>query len=198
MFSKAFIEKYGDLLFSELAKRSDKFLHYYRLHSDDKGVSDINQWLQEQASSPAAKAVVESEGWKQFSDNPDVLVRKVLIWVRANIQYKRDQEVHQMPEYWQTVDETLELRTGDCEDGAVLTLLLCYLSGVRASQLILRWGSVVGGGHAYIVYIREYDGLEVILDWCYWFTSIIVKLRKWFHLEKNYLDVWGNARIKNE
>jgi hypothetical protein len=46
-------------------------------------------------------------------------------WVKINIKYKSD------PWYdpWQTPEETLSLRTGDCEDSAILWLYLCSENG---------------------------------------------------------------------
>lgn len=51
------------------------------------------------------------------------------------------------------------------------------------------------GGHCYIVYTRYYDAVDVVLDWCYYFTPLIIKLRKWFGLEESYLELWGQAWV---
>ena len=45
-------------------------------------------------------------------------------WVGTNVQYKSDSEVHGENEFWQFPNETIPLRTGDCED---FSLLLCSL-----------------------------------------------------------------------
>jgi len=70
------------------------------------------------------------------------------------------------------------------------------LSGIDMSKVHLTWGKVIGGGHAYITYFRSYDGVEVVLDWCFYFTALVVKLRKWFGKEDKYLDVWGRAWLE--
>lgn len=45
-------------------------------------------------------------------------------WIGNNIEYKYDNDVHEISEYWQLPRETLSLRTGDCED---FSILLCSL-----------------------------------------------------------------------
>jgi predicted transglutaminase-like cysteine proteinase len=45
-------------------------------------------------------------------------------WVGNNIQYRSDSEIHGERDYWQFPNETIQLRTGDCED---FSLLLCSL-----------------------------------------------------------------------
>jgi len=42
-------------------------------------------------------------------------IQQVSIWIYINIVYQADKK-----EYWQSPNETLELRTGDCEDFAIL------------------------------------------------------------------------------
>ena len=42
------------------------------------------------------------------------------IWTRRNITYKDDYEMHGVKDYWQTSEETLLSRMGDCEDFAIL------------------------------------------------------------------------------
>lgn len=41
-------------------------------------------------------------------------------WIHNNIKYTDDKEVWKKSDYWQSPTETLELRTGDCEDFAIL------------------------------------------------------------------------------
>ena len=45
-------------------------------------------------------------------------------WVGTNIRYKNDPEIHGESDYWQFPNETIPLRTGDCED---FSTLLCSL-----------------------------------------------------------------------
>jgi len=62
---------------------------------------------------------------------PFTLVHWIAIrdWVGKNIKYVEDSDSHGMVEFWQLGRETLESRTGDCEDFAIL---LCSL--LRADE----------------------------------------------------------------
>jgi len=51
--------------------------------------------------------------WMKFRD-----------WVGNRIEYKQDSEIHREMEYWQFPNETIQLKTGDCED---FSILLCSL-----------------------------------------------------------------------
>jgi predicted transglutaminase-like cysteine proteinase len=46
--------------------------------------------------------------------------RKISDWMRANFEYRTDSFLHKQPDYWQTPQESLALRSGDCEDAAFL------------------------------------------------------------------------------
>lgn len=46
--------------------------------------------------------------------------KKLWWWMFQYLKYTRDMDNQGVQEYWQTSDETLFLRTGDCEDYSVL------------------------------------------------------------------------------
>ena len=196
-YSRKVIEKFGKWLFPELAKREPKFTSLWRLKSTDKRYTDVNDWLLEQSNSPLAQQIVYDNNWLDIEDL-DKRMYAIKKWVRKNITYVSDTKSMKMPEYWKTVDETLSSRTGDCEDGSVLMIIFASLAGIPHSQVKLVWGSVIGGGHAYIVYRRRYDAVETVLDWCYWYTDILITAMQWFGLDKKYLDIWGSARLPIE
>jgi len=50
-------------------------------------------------------------------------------WVANNIEYCVDNDVHGVPEYWQFANETLMLKTGDCEDFSILLCSLLLANG---------------------------------------------------------------------
>jgi len=196
IWSEKLIEKFGNTLFPALAEKRRKLKKFWSI-SSGTGRVDVNEWLKGQLDSTMAQAVVADNGWNESKDY-DYVMHQILKWVKGNIAYKTDIVVHSKSEYWQTAEETLQLCTGDCEDGAILILTLAYWSNVPMCSLELTWGRVVGGGHAYIVYTRFFDGVEVVLDWCYWYTSLIIKLRKWFGLEESYLELWGQAWVDHD
>jgi Transglutaminase-like superfamily len=72
-------------------------------------------------------------------------------WVADNIDYKSDQE-RWRGDYWQTPEETLSYRTGDCEDFSILLCSLLRTYGIAAERVFVTLG-VDGSddGHAFLI-----------------------------------------------
>ncbi len=80
-------------------------------------------------------------------------------WVAANIEYKSDEEQWGVEEYWQTPEETLSLRTGDCEDFAILLCTLLRAYGIAEEQIYVAVGIDNDGyGHAFLIENWYLDG----------------------------------------
>lgn len=130
----------------------------------------------------------------------DKQVLSCLRWVRANITYKTDKSVWKVNEVWQTVEETLGLTTGDCEDGAILLYWLCRKKGVPSNRLMIFCGDVEGGGHCWLGYrSAKYPINFVFLDWCYWYNANDIPNRIFYLVDKqeiigfvddNYKELW--------
>lgn len=60
----------------------------------------------------------------------------ILEWVSDNITYKDDKDTWGISDYWQTPEETMLLRTGDCEDFTILAMALLNSIGIY-SELVL-------------------------------------------------------------
>jgi len=71
-------------------------------------------------------------------------------WVGKNIQYADDAAVHGVREYWQFGKETIDLRTGDCEDFAILLCSLFRANGVSADDVYVVVGRNAEGYHAWV------------------------------------------------
>jgi hypothetical protein len=79
-----------------------------------------------------------------FDPRPDWMVLRD--WVGNSITYKYDSDVHGVEEYYQLPKETLQLRTGDCEDSAILLCSLLRAAGYSPDDVF-----VVGGEeHAWV------------------------------------------------
>lgn len=82
-------------------------------------------------------------------------------------------------EYWLFPAETLAMKQGDCEDGAILmaSLLINALPVEHRWRVRVSAGTVQAsptapeGGHAYVTYCRCKDNEWVVLDWCYYEDS---------------------------
>jgi transglutaminase-like putative cysteine protease len=136
--------------------RNQKISHKLPEFLKDMNLSEINNIIDEIPN--------ESDYDKQ--------VIACLRWVKGNITYKTDKEVYKVPEVWQTVEETLGLATGDCEDGALLLYWLCRRKGVPSNRLMIFCGDVSGGGHCWLSYRSyNYPINWLPLDWCYWYNA---------------------------
>jgi predicted transglutaminase-like cysteine proteinase len=72
-------------------------------------------------------------------------------WVADNIDYKSDEE-QWGEDYWQSSEETLLLRTGDCEDFSILLCSLLRAYGIDAQQVFVALGNdSEGEGHAFVI-----------------------------------------------
>jgi predicted transglutaminase-like cysteine proteinase len=71
-------------------------------------------------------------------------------WVGDNIQYRHDDDVYGVREYWQFGKETVSLRTGDCEDFALLLCSLLRAAGYSADDVYVVIGKAANGYHAWV------------------------------------------------
>ena len=102
----------------------------------------------------------------------------ILRWVIDNIRYIKDIQRWSVAEKWQYCDETLNLRTGDCEDGAILIYTWARYLKIPPSHIKLCCGNVVGGGHAWVEYKSEKTDKWYKIDWCYYPDKNYIKYRK--------------------
>ncbi len=71
-------------------------------------------------------------------------------WVGDNIQYRYDEDVYGVREYWQFGKETISLKTGDCEDFAILLCSLLRSAGYSADDVYVVIGKNAEGYHAWV------------------------------------------------
>lgn len=151
---------------------------------------ELTQWLDNLlVSSSESELFTKALAEIRTVDNDDVQVIEILKWVKSNIQYVPDQKIWDVPDYWQTAHETLSLKTGDCEDGAILIYLLARFKGVAANKLAIMAGNVFSpnapkqiGGHAWCVYRPSFAPLNfAYLDWCYDANTKAMNVRNLFY-----------------
>jgi transglutaminase-like putative cysteine protease len=71
-------------------------------------------------------------------------------WVGSNIQYQNDDAVYGVRDYWQFGKETVSLRTGDCEDFAILLCSLFRAAGYSPDDVYVVIGKNANGYHAWV------------------------------------------------
>lgn len=112
-----------------------------------------------------------------FKGTQDNKVLKIIKWINKEfkLKYKRDIDVWKTVELWQPIKVTLDLKTGDCEDGAILIYCLARVNKVNPLQITLNAGHAKGVGHCWTEYtpdeMYDYDEDTAIfytIDWCYY------------------------------
>ena len=114
-------------------------------------------------------------------------MQEILKYVHDDYKFVSDEITWKVGEKWQTPNETYSLKTGDCEDGALLIYTIANYLAIPDSRIWVACGSVLGGGHSYVVYRREHDECNYVYDWCYYYSkSYKTKIAYLDRVEYNY------------
>lgn len=168
-------------------KRPKIYQEYLRHETDGDYQIDVRNFFQ-----PYDEVIPKVTG-EDFDD----IARNALIWVMEHITYVPDNsnDTYKTNEYWAYAYQTMHHRKGDCEDGAILLANIMLRSGIPYWRIRLNAGSVNGGGHAYVTYLREFDNNWTVLDWCYWANYKRVAERPTHDQEQNYTNKNRNFYI---
>ena len=77
--------------------------------------------------------------WMKFRD-----------WVGNKIEYRYDSEVHGERDFWQFSNETIQLKTGDCEDFSILLCSLLRSNGWETDSVYVIVGKQNNQYHAWV------------------------------------------------
>jgi len=112
---------------------------------------------------PAVKALVDDILHKQLKVFSDF--EELRDWAFYYITYKFDKDVHGASDYWQFSAETLELRTGDCEDFAILLCSMLRAYGVPSNQVYVAVGITEDRAYAHAYLVEKwYKGVWRIIE----------------------------------
>lgn len=197
-FDKSIAQK-NPTLFDLIESKSLLYPVYYILDSRLRDASNLSNWLAESIDNPSDELVAACKGIDTTQD-PDYIMTDVLRLVHSLVTYTPDSKIYKTPEKWQTPKETLTLKTGDCEDGAILIYCMARHLGVPSNRLLLFAGDVAGGGHCWCGYrATEYPLNWAFMDWCYWYDSSTPGARPKYYIKDNiiyddvlnrYLKIW--------
>ena len=121
-------------------------------HSESTWKTTFPRWLDEDIASfyitPNNPTVIEKEsnigGWPSWFSLCNWVALNIKyehdIEVALNIKYEHDIDIHGVGEYWQLPIETLELRTGDCEDFSILLCSLYRANGYDENSVFVLVG----------------------------------------------------------
>lgn len=197
-FDKAITEKHPEL-FDYVESKSLWYPIYYLIDHRVRVAANLQEWIKKQLDNPSEELELIAATFDK-TRYTDYLMTDILRWVQKNITYVTDDKVYKTPEKWQTPSETLALKTGDCEDGAILMYALAHMCGVPDNRLLLFAGFVTGGGHCWLGYRSdEYPLNWCFMDWCYWFDRSTPNARQKYYIQdttiyddplKRYHSIW--------
>ena len=140
------------------------------------------------------KNIVKGLKMDTQTDNQKAL--NCLKWIFTNFPYKSDSTNYGNGEFWCMPYESLNKKSGDCEDGAILLANLLIIAGVPNWKIRINCGWVFEPvskkqiGHAYLTFFDEDNEKWVILDWCYYANTMRIIDREEYKKEVKYQDVW--------
>jgi len=193
-YGKELMKKFGNIVYNYFLSKFTKINKSYYIRGYGHNRVDLSKFIQDCMNEDVLKQLVIDMGWNMVKDK-DLLVIDILRYVWGRTRYVGDKLAWDTPEYWQSAKQTYDLKRGDCEDGAILILTLCRLSGVSSNRVFLTCGYMQnGGGHSYFKYYGS-DGVKYILDWCYYYDKRRIPNHKTIK-DKRYADVWwfGNDK----
>ena len=198
-FSKELMEKFGETILKR--KREWSFFEsvWYAIDWRNKQLRNLQSWykahldLFKKEYSTHSRIVSLLNSLNGLTNDEKAIA--CLRWVKNNMRYVRDiDSVWKVMEHWQTPKESFNLREGDCEDGSILLIALLNLAGIPDYQYEVECGYVDGfgykGGHAYVKYHSNTNGLTYVLDWCLGYDPRSINSRPLFNDSKVYKKTW--------
>ena len=139
-----------------------KTIVYYMIDWRTRKQVNLQNWLKAHLEAPG-EAITQLDHISDLKTNR-AKIRQIMRFVHTNIKYKKDKEQWDVEEKWQTPTETWNFKTGDCEDHALLIYAIAHYFDIPDYQLHITAGDTVVGGHCYLVYVCELDGLMYPID----------------------------------
>ena len=161
---------------------------------DRRKLTNLKEWFNIQLDNASDELILISHSLKGITDDGTII--NILRWVHKNITYVGDSKKWNTPEYWEPYQNVYDTKEGDCESMNGLMMLLARLAGIPYYKLRLTCGSVVGGGHAYLLYSPDLDAIDRVIDSCYWYNGNQIKYRKYYENNQNYINEWFSFNDK--
>jgi len=197
------IEESKNELFPVLDKRYLRSILYWVINSKYRKSVKLSRWLASQLANPSERLLelVDLIPTYSKSDRQMSSIFRYLENTKGALEYVSDSNKWKRTEYWQTANETAELMTGDCEDGAILLYIIARLKGIHQSRLRIMAGKVQNPysgkieGHAYLAYRSAADPFHwKIMDWCYSPQLLSIQSRDSYYVSKDNIPyVFNNG-----
>lgn len=179
--SRHFSKKYTEAIILY----AGRYLPKVGIHKTDVRSFFVNPVCHELQIIDSARAFID----RSFCDDQKAYL--ALQWVQKNIKYVSDKKQFGLPEFWQLPSETLSLKKGDCEDGAILMANFLTVLGVPSWKIRLTAGlTTAKEGHAWLTYYCSKTKRWVALDWCYHPSDLPIQDRLDYKDTGLYAKVW--------
>ena len=197
--SKAFAKRYPDIFKFKMDGLIKTFV-YYMIDSKYRKSVELMKWIKPQKDN---EYVLRAAAEIPDKTNYDEQMLECWKWVYNNIKYIGDTAHWGYSEKWSKVEETLEIKKGDCEDMHNLLYCLCRAKGIPANRMLIWAGSVKArktaptGGHCSLLYYPEqYPMNPCFMDVCYYPNQKKIKDRNLFTLIDKDLIEWMKGNNK--
>lgn len=126
---------------------------------------------------------------KQNSNDEKVI--KIAKFVNKHLTYKTDKELHYKIEYWCNPYITFKLKSGDCDDYALLIMKFMELAGIPEWRRRIVAGDTACGGHGYVVYFSEEYGDWFVVEGSFYPRKALNEFnKKPFRFNERYYELW--------
>ena len=177
MSFKRLIQKHSKDIFNASISHYFKTIYRYVIDRNYRKSVNLSNWLEAQIQNPSEQLKLLADKIQSHPTDADQQMMAIFKYIensRGHMKYVSDSIKWKTIEKWQTVTESAESLTGDCEDGAILMYALARYKGIDVNQLLIFCGEVINPytkkreGHAYLMYKPLFDPFHWFsMDWCY-------------------------------
>ena len=188
IFSEKLFKKLMKIQFKSIDANWIKTIYYYLIDNKYRTIKRLDKFLKDQLKNPDSK--LKNLALSLRKKDTDTTIINILKWVHENIKYTRDIDNFGRTEYWADANLTYSLGKDDCDGMNGLIYILARLAGIGSQCLYCAIGSVIGGGHFWVLYYSTTHNKLVAIDSTYYYNSKQIKTRPLFKLGNKYKTIW--------
>lgn len=110
-----------------------------------EGRYEVNKFI-----TPEAFEIIRQVRKLKLKDWGENIIEACFNFVSLEVVYKKDKKSYGHEEYWRFPRETLQRKSGDCEDTSFLLASLLLASGLQDEEVRVVLGKVDDRGHAWV------------------------------------------------
>lgn len=155
------------------------------------GNMDIRQVFQNTAEGDAVLQKI-ADNFKAVYSKIDERAYRIAQYVNKIMTYEFDKDNYGKVEFWASPYEVWEKKHDDCDGFATLIKDLLDKAEVPSWRSKIAAGDVEGGGHAYVLYLKEFDNEWYTLEGSYYASEAFDRFDKMIphRNAKRYSRIW--------